>query len=72
MTKSQPCGHQQKDDCGAGMCSTMLSCNSCGFLYVERVMVKPIVPVLKEQSVTPYLSGTLSAYAPSSWRPPKV
>ncbi|WP_143013788.1 hypothetical protein [Mucilaginibacter sp. OK268] len=71
-TKSQSCEHQQKDDCGQGMCNTMLSCNTCGFLFVEQVTVKPIVPVLKERSVTPYLSGSLSAYSSSSWRPPKV
>jgi len=71
-TKSQSCEHQQKDDCGAGMCNTMLSCNTCGFLFVEQVTVNPIVPVVKEQSVTPYLSGSLSAYSSSSWRPPKV
>jgi hypothetical protein len=71
-TRSQSCEHQQKDDCGKGMCNTMLSCNTCGFLFVEQVTVNPIVPVLRERSVTPYLSGSLSAYSSWSWRPPKV
>jgi hypothetical protein len=72
MTKSRPCDHQQKDDCAQGMCNTMLFCNMCGFLKVDPVGVAPVVPVVRELLVTPYQQGSLSAYSPSSWRPPQV
>jgi len=72
MTKSQPCDHQQKDDCAQGMCTTMLFCSMCGFLKVDPVSVAPVVPVIKELPVAPYQQGNLSAYSPSSWRPPQV
>jgi hypothetical protein len=72
MMQKQPCQHQQKNDCGQGMCVNMLSCNSCGFLKVDPVSVAPIVPTLKETSMPAYQLGSLSAYSLSSWRPPKV
>jgi hypothetical protein len=72
MMKSQPCQHQQKNDCGQGMCVNMLFCSSCGFLKVDPVSVAPIVPTLKETFIPAYQLGSLSAYSLSSWRPPKV
>jgi hypothetical protein len=72
MMKNQPCGHQQKNDCGQGMCTSMLSCNSCGFLKADAVSVTPVVPTQKEPSVTLHHLGSLSAYSLSCWRPPKV
>jgi hypothetical protein len=74
MTKSLPCDHhpQQKNNCGQGMCTSMLSCNTCGFLGAEPVSITVVVPVLKEAAVTSHSSGSLSAYSSSSWRPPKV
>jgi hypothetical protein len=72
MTKKQPCNHQQKDDCAQGMCTTMLFCNMCGFLKVDAVGVAPAVPMIKKTLPAPYQQGILSAYSPSSWRPPQV
>jgi hypothetical protein len=72
MIKHSPCRHEQKDDCGRGSCNTMLSCATCGFLKAERITVNPIIPVLKETLITPYLMGDLSDYSIPNWNPPKV
>jgi hypothetical protein len=72
MMQKPPCQHQQKNDCGQGMCVSMLSCSSCGFLKVDLLSVTPIVPTLKETAVPAYQLGSLSAYSLSSWRPPKA
>jgi len=72
MEKQAPCNPQQKDDCGKGMCNTMLSCASCGFLTVDPILVKPLIPIAKELQLTPYHMGNLSDYSLLNWNPPKV
>jgi len=72
MTKNTPCNSNQKDDCSRGVCNTMLSCSTCGFLQTEPVRIKTIVPVLKECPVTRYLVGNGSDFSLSCWNPPKV
>jgi hypothetical protein len=72
MAKQTPCSSTQNNDSGRGMCYTMLSCASCGFLKVDPVLVNAVPPVLIKVQVTPYHMGDLSDYSISNWNPPKV
>jgi len=60
------------DDCSKSGCAMLFSCSICGFLMVEPVRVKPSPATQIAQSVTPYKTGHLSAYASSDWKPPKT
>ncbi|WP_259069125.1 hypothetical protein HDF24_05205 [Mucilaginibacter sp. X4EP1] len=70
--KQQPCHPQQNDDCGQGMCNVMLCCPTCCFFTVDPIVVKPLIPTVKELQVIPYHMGNLSGYSLINWNPPKV
>lgn len=71
-SKNIPCGSNQKDDCSKGVCNTMLSCSTCGFLKIEPVRIKAIITILNDCPVTPYLIGNGSNFSLSYWNPPKL
>ena len=72
IEKQKPCNPKQKDDCSLGICNMILSCSTCGFLTVDPITVKPLIPVSMELQLTPYHMGNLSDYSLINWNPPKV
>jgi hypothetical protein len=72
LAKKSPCSHNNQGDCNSrGICNIIV-CSSCGFLKVDPLSIKPIIPIPQELNVTPYYLGSLSDYSLSSWHPPKV
>ncbi len=65
--------HQkQRGDCGQPGCAMMFSCSLCGFIPVPAVILQRTFACYLPKPVAPVIIGDLSAYHPSSWKPPKA
>jgi hypothetical protein len=74
-THKDRCKQQKQNsdnNCAKGVCNTMLSCSTCGFMLNPSVLLSPATIDLNNQIARPFITGEISDFHDNDWNPPKA
>lgn len=62
---------KNNDGCKEPGCTMMFSCQLCGFIVQDTIMLKAVQAYSLPKPVTPYIISAITGYKADNWKPPK-